>query len=109
MGAFADVPSRLPTRPVDAASDRDRGLWSVYRGGFAPVGGLLQMRGRPTRRRGRIVEFMGQARRHGAEGSELFSLLRVAFHVPQPVRRRAEDLPGDHRTGAQHQPEIVLR
>ena len=48
------------------------------------VGGFLQMRGGPARRRRRIIEFVRQARRHGAKGGELFPLLIVAFQIAQP-------------------------
>src|SRR6185436_5856257 len=49
--------------------------------GLHVVRGLLQMRGGPTRRRGRIVQFVRQSRRHCAEGNELLPLLRVTLEV----------------------------
>ena len=46
---------------------------------------LLQVRSRPARRGSRIVQLVRQTRRHGAEGNELFPLLRVTFHVSHAV------------------------
>src|SRR6266478_5397982 len=72
------------------------------------VGGLLQVRGRPTRRGGWIVQFVGQTRSHCAERSELFPLLRVAFQVPHPVCSRAKNLTRDCLAGDKHPPKALF-
>ena len=51
---------------------------------------------------------MGQTRRHRAERNEFFSLLRVAFQVPHPVRSRAKNLACDCWAGDQHAPEALF-
>src|SRR5438552_16055472 len=72
------------------------------------VRGLLQVRGRPARRGRGIVQFMGQTRGHSPERNKFFSLLRVAFQVPHPIRGTTKNLARNGRARAQHPPETLF-
>src|SRR5882724_1164862 len=72
------------------------------------VTGLLQVRGSPARSRRRVVQLVRQPSRHCAKRDQLFTLVRVAFHVAHPCRRSLKDLPRNGVADRQHPPEVFF-
>ncbi len=83
-------PARQPARCVPLVMPEDFG--ELTEKGLRLVRGFLQMRRRPAGRRRRIIQFVRQTRRHGAERGQLFPLLGVAFQVAHLAGRGLKNL-----------------